>query len=168
MKLTLTIPKNKVHIRQFIDKEIDASSKIKETGLKDGVLKGLNKIKNKLKSGCAYLYDSETDELEIFDYPLDDFYYRWGKDYYVPSANQQIIDGRTYLLVTLDTKEATIGEIRGKSINCLWHDRSEIEGKHNKGGQSKARFQRAREESKKEWFKKIADKINEIAFERYK
>ena len=57
--------------------------------------------------------------------------------------------------------EATIGELRGKTVHMIKHMRSGVMGKHHKGGQSAARFERLIEISVQEFFKRVANLANE-------
>lgn len=47
----------------------------------------------------------------------------------------QLKEKEVYGLVVLDTKEATVGILKGKSIQVLWHKESIVPGKFVKGGQ---------------------------------
>jgi len=63
-------------------------------------------------------------------------------------------------LILIDNAEATIAWFRGETVVVLWHDYSNVMGKHRMGGQSSARFQRGHEEQLKEWMRKVADIVN--------
>ena len=88
MKITLTIPKDKFYLYQFIDKQTELATKIKSTQERIGVMKALDKIKHNLSEGKAYIYDTDTDELDIYNYSLEDYYFRWGQDFKIPSLNE--------------------------------------------------------------------------------
>jgi len=68
--------------------------------------------------------------------------------------------------LVIDTKEATIGSTNGENINILWHDTSNVMGKHRAGGQSSARFERGRKENLKRWFKKVAYTLQDLHKDR--
>lgn len=57
----------------------------------------------------------------------------------------------------MDANEASIGETDGERIRLLWSDTSWVPRKHGMGGQSKARFQRGRDEALKAWLRKVAE-----------
>jgi len=75
---------------------------------------------------------------------------------------EQIKEKDVYGLITLDTKECTIGLLVGKQIKPLKHMESIVPGKFIKGGQSAARFQRVREGLINDWFKKIGETAKEV------
>jgi peptide chain release factor subunit 1 len=161
MKITLAVPSERKGIHVFIDREINAANNIKDANYKKQVQNGLKRIRNFLKEGQVYLYDSDTDELDIMAYPLNEFIYKCGKDFIVP--NIQL--GNRYMLVVLDQNDATIAELSGSGkMKVLWSPKSYIGGKHKDGGQSALRFQRAREGMRKAWFRKIANKMKEIYY----
>jgi len=50
-----------------------------------------------------------------------------------------------------------VGESDGERVRVLWSETSHVPRKHDMGGQSKARFQRGREEALKAWLRKVAE-----------
>jgi peptide subunit release factor 1 (eRF1) len=158
MKLTLAIPENKRDIKTFITNELNSSNNIKSKQTRDKVQTGLRRLLNTAKPSHSYLYDGDKNRLQVFKYPFNEFVYYCGKKYKMPDY---IPDMRKYLLITMDTKEYTLGLLQGKKLTVLNNDFSGIMGKHNKGGQSKARFQRERQHKIVCWFKDIADKTKE-------
>jgi len=64
-----------------------------------------------------------------------------------------------YLLVVIDANDACVGRTNGERIEVVWEDSSIVPRKHNKGGQSKNRFQRGREEALKGWLRKVAEVV---------
>lgn len=157
MKISYYIPKDSIGYRVFIDKELSYAPNIKDKRDRNSILTGLKKIKRKSSDGKAYFWDGKK-ELFVVDYHGKSGRYYCGKDYDVSLL--KIGKKTRYLLVVMDANECIIGELRGKKIVKLWKDRSYIQGKHNQGGASSQRFQRAREESLKQWFKKIARKVS--------
>jgi len=164
LKITLAIPKGK-KITRFLNKEIAQAYNIKgkETGKQ--VQNGLRKISFATATypdQVVFYYDGETDTLSMENYEHNEFIYHCGKNYLIP---EQDTSKGAYLLVAFDTKECTIGMLKGKKLETIWHETSMVPGKHAKGGQSKERFARGREETKKQWYKRIADKLKEIVIE---
>lgn len=66
-----------------------------------------------------------------------------------------------YGLVTLDKREATLAALVGKKYEILARMTSSVPGKIKAGGQSHERFERLREEAIHEFFKRIAEKMNQ-------
>lgn len=81
--------------------------------------------------------------------------YYCGRDYQKPEP----VRYEPVLLVVLDANEYTMGFTDGEQIRVLRSEESYVPRKHDMGGQSKARFQRGREESLKAWLRKIAEVV---------
>ncbi len=158
MNITLAIPENKKNIKAFIQKELNSCSNIKDRSVRSSVKEGLNKILGHAKPGHAYLWNSR--KLFIYSYPLPDFIYHCGAMFMVPECGYKV----KYLFVAMDANECNIAELRWKRIETIWHKESLVPRKHNKGGQSKERFQRTRENCLNDWFKEIGAKLKEIYF----
>lgn len=156
MKISYYIPKGKQGYTKFIDKELSWASCIKDKNDRNSIITGLKKIRRKLSDGKAYFWDGS--ELIKVDYYGKSGRYYCGRDFDLSLL--KIGKKSRYLLVVMDVNECIIGELRGKSIVKLWKKKSYIQGKHNQGGQSAQRFERAREESVKHWMKKIASKVS--------
>ena len=155
MKISYYIPKDNVGYRIFVGKELSYAPNIKNTANRKSIVKGLTKIKNRLSDGKAYFWDGT--ELFVVDYHGKSGRYYCGRDF---DLSLLTIGNKTrYLMVVMDADECIIGELRGKRVVKLWKDTSNVPRKHNQGGQSAARFQRARTEALKQWYKKIAHKV---------
>lgn len=159
MKISYAVPPEKIKTAPvFIKKEIAQARNIKDRVTRKAVLDGLNYIANNLEGGCIYHIDAIEGVYGRLPYGALDTIYHCGKVFVFPEEKRK----SKYLLVAMDAQEATIGMLDGKRIRMLWHELSDVPRKHNKGGQSKERFQRGREESLKQWYKKIADKMHMI------
>ena len=67
-----------------------------------------------------------------------------------------------YLIVVIDANEASIGKTNNERIEVIWSDTSIVPRKHSKGGQSKNRFQRGRQEALKGWLRKVRNILIDI------
>ncbi|MEM5814562.1 MAG: peptide chain release factor aRF-1 [Candidatus Aenigmatarchaeota archaeon] len=67
-----------------------------------------------------------------------------------------------YGLVVIDTNDATIGLLKGKSIQVLRRLDSIVPGKTSKGGQSAQRFERVRAGLLNDWMKEVAEQTKEL------
>ncbi len=67
-----------------------------------------------------------------------------------------------YALVVMDGRDATIGVLKGTYFNLEKKLRSFAMGKTSKGGQSAGRYERAIEESIDDYYKSVADAVNEV------
>jgi peptide chain release factor subunit 1 len=68
----------------------------------------------------------------------------------------------TYVLVIMDGREATVGVLRGTNFNLEKKLRSFAQQKARKGGQSAGRYERAVEESIDDYYKTVADVVNDV------
>ena len=73
-----------------------------------------------------------------------------------------MVEKETYGLLVLDRREATIGTLRGKTVESLKHLTSSVPGKIRKGGQSSARFQRLREIAIDDFYKRIGEHVTRV------
>jgi peptide chain release factor subunit 1 len=156
MAISLYIPEGKDK-KEFLKKELDSASNIKDRVTRKDTTTGLKKIIEKYEDGMFYLWDGNN--LWHSKYAGKDFIYKCGTDLYVP---KDLFKGGRYGLVCFNHKECTIGELRGKKIVTLWHETSNVPGKQDSGGQSAPRFQRIRQDAQNKWYKKIADKMKEF------
>jgi peptide chain release factor subunit 1 len=156
MNITLAIPEGKEY-KNKLKHELSVASNIKSKQTRDSITQGLRKILEAYSPGNVYLWNGE--KLWSHPYPLNEFIYHCGPDFMVPEKPS----GSKYLLITMDANNCTIGLLSGKRITTLWDHESNVPRKHNKGGQSKARFQRERQNQLGLWFKKIAMKVQEVA-----
>lgn len=155
MKITLYVPReaNINDIRTFLRREIAESQNIKSKATRKAVIAGLSKIERQVDPGHAYF----TDGCDMFVDEYDGIrkMYHCGNEYkpYEP----ELFD--PYLLVVVDSQEATIGTTDGERITVVWSECSLVPNKHKAGGQSANRFARDRERALKHWLRKVIEKI---------
>lgn len=156
MKISLYVPSGK-NVNSFIDDEISQATNIKSKEVRKSVTAGLRKMRIALvgypDGGVALFTDGDSITAE--PYTGIKKLYHCGNDYKrIEPPNAQ-----TTLLVVLDSKNAAIGKTDGENITVLWHDESLVPGKHHMGGQSQARFNRARKEELKQWIRKVKEHL---------
>jgi peptide chain release factor subunit 1 len=91
--------------------------------------------------------------------PLSTKMYRCDQEFVLEPLREMLEEKYVYGLVVVDNKNAAIGTLRGKHIECLKEMNSIVPGKFRAGGQSSTRFARLRQELAKDWYKKIADEM---------
>ena len=160
MKITYALPMEAdiVQAKQFLQKERGQARNIKSDVTRKQVEKGLSRIRLVVEPGTILHWDGESEHLKSESYEGVDKIYHCGREFVQAAPPPK----SKYLLVAMDAQECTIGLLNGKRIETLWHEMSDVPRKHNKGGQSKLRFQRNRELALKHWYKKIADKMKDI------
>ena len=92
---------------------------------------------------------------------IDSFVYRCGSSFVLEPLEELSADPALYALVVIDYKEATIGLLRGKRIETVWHGESNIMGKHDAGGQSQRRFERIMENERDAFLKDVLGRLKQ-------
>jgi len=93
--------------------------------------------------------------------PLKIRLYRCDKEFVTDILTEMVEIKEAYGLIVMDRREGDIALLRGKTIVPLSSTKSNVPGKTKAGGQSAARFMRIREDSAKEFYKKLADLAKE-------
>ncbi|MDI6902983.1 MAG: peptide chain release factor aRF-1 [Methanocellales archaeon] len=94
--------------------------------------------------------------------PILSYQYRCGSEFVLAPLEDMLEEKKTFGLMVLDRREATIGLLHGKHVDAIKHMTSNVPGKQRKGGQSARRFERLRLIAINEFYKRIGDKANEI------
>ncbi|HMK47741.1 MAG TPA: peptide chain release factor aRF-1 [Methanocella sp.] len=94
--------------------------------------------------------------------PITSYSYRCGSNFELEKLEDMLVDKKTFGLIVLDRREATIGTLKGKHVTPLRHLTSTVPGKQRKGGQSSHRFQQLRLIAINEFNKRIGDAANDI------
>ncbi len=92
--------------------------------------------------------------------------YRCDSAFLLEPIEEMLEAKESYVLLTMDGRDATIGLLKGTNVHIEKKLRSFAHSKIKKGGQSAARFERMREESIEDYYKSIGDAINAV-FEKY-
>jgi peptide chain release factor subunit 1 len=94
--------------------------------------------------------------------PITSYKYHCDSAFYLDPLEDMLADKKTYGLLVLDRREATVGLLRGKRIEPADHLTSNVPGKQKKGGQSAHRFQQLRLIAIHDFFKRIGDAASKI------
>jgi peptide chain release factor subunit 1 len=112
------------------------------------------------------------DQTRMVQYTLEPpeeittFLYRCDSEFYTEPLEDMLLDKKSYGLITIDRKEATLGLLSGSKISVLKHHDSLVPSKHHQGGQSSVRFERLIEIAAHEFYKKVADSATEVFLNR--
>ncbi|MFH0986945.1 MAG: peptide chain release factor aRF-1 [Candidatus Micrarchaeota archaeon] len=127
-----------------------------------GMLKGVHKPP---EHGVAIFCGNINNKIELFTVlPLDDIQmqtYRCDSSFLTEPLEGMMEAKEMYGLFVMDRREATVALLKGKKIEILAHLTSGVPGKHKSGGQSALRFERITNLMVHEFFKRIAERINE-------
>ena len=94
--------------------------------------------------------------------PIITYRYHCDSSFYLEPLEEMLRDAKTYGLLVLDRREATVGLLVGKHIEAFRHMTSSVPGKQRKGGQSAHRFQQLRLIAIHEFYKRIGDVASEV------
>ncbi len=94
--------------------------------------------------------------------PLTSFSYRCGSNFETDKLDDMLVDRKTFGLIVVDRREATIGLLKGKRVTPMRHLNSTVPGKQRKGGQSSHRFQQLRLIAIADFNNRIAEAANDI------
>ncbi|MDR0508236.1 MAG: peptide chain release factor aRF-1, partial [Candidatus Methanoplasma sp.] len=90
------------------------------------------------------------------------FLYRCDSEFFTEPLEEMLLDKKSFGLITIDRKEATLGLLSGSKISVLKHFDSLVPSKHHQGGQSSVRFERLIVIAAHEFYKKVSDSATEI------
>ncbi|MCL2317605.1 MAG: peptide chain release factor aRF-1 [Methanomassiliicoccaceae archaeon] len=145
------------------------------TGAIDSIMSRLRTYKSAPPNGLV-IFCGEVpragDQTKMVQYTLEPpeeittFVYRCDSQFYTEPLEAMLLDKKSYGLITIDRKEATIGLLSGSRITTLKHFDSLVPSKHHQGGQSSVRFERLIEIAAHEFYKKVADNATEIFLNR--
>lgn len=94
--------------------------------------------------------------------PLTIYKYHCDSSFFLEPLEGMLKEAKTYGLLVLDRREATIGLLTGKHIESYRNLTSTVPGKQRKGGQSAQRFQQLRLIAIHDFYKRIGDAASEI------
>lgn len=164
-------------IVQHLDQEKGTATNIKSASTRKNVISALEKMTQHLRlfkktpdNGLAVFSGNVAEREGQEDFkvwsidppiPLKTRIYRCDKEFVLELLIDMLETKEVYGLVIVDRRDANIALLKGKSIVPIVKTHSEVPGKTRAGGQSAARFERLREGSKKDHFKKVAEYMKE-------
>ncbi|MDD1745668.1 MAG: peptide chain release factor aRF-1, partial [Candidatus Methanoperedens sp.] len=94
--------------------------------------------------------------------PIVSYKYHCDSSFLLTPLEDMLHEKKTYGLLVLDRREATVGLLRGKHIEEMSHLTSTVPGKQRKGGQSAHRFQQLRLIAINDFYTKIGKAASEV------
>ena len=94
--------------------------------------------------------------------PVRSNIYRCDSEFLLEPLEAMLEATDMYIIAVLDGRDATIGTLKGTRFDLVKKIRSFASSKSSKGGQSAGRYERAIEESIDDYYKSVADAINDI------
>jgi peptide chain release factor subunit 1 len=94
--------------------------------------------------------------------PIITYRYHCDSSFFLTPLEEMLKEAKTYGLLVLDRREATVGLLTGKQIEAFRNMTSTVPGKQRKGGQSAHRFQQLRLIAIHDFYKRIGDAASEV------
>ncbi len=152
--------------------EYSQSSNIKSKTTRKNVQAALEKLIQKLKgvskppeSGVVLFCGNINGKIELYEVippePVPISIYRCDSRFYLEPLKDMTKVKNLIGLFTVDRKEACVAMLKGRKVEILDYLTSGIPGKHRQGGQSAQRFERLHELAVHEFFKRVADRVNQ-------
>ncbi|MCL1810673.1 MAG: peptide chain release factor aRF-1 [Methanomassiliicoccaceae archaeon] len=182
--ISVYVPSTKLisDVMAYLREEQSQASNIKSkstmknvTGAIDSIMSRLRTYKSAPPNGLV-IFCGEVpragDQTKMVQYALEPpeeittFFYRCDSEFFTEPLDDMLLDKKSYGLITIDRKEATIGLLSGSKISVMKHFDSLVPSKHHQGGQSSVRFERLIEIAAHEFYKKVADHATEILLNR--
>ena len=147
------------------------TTKLNVQGALEKLMQYLRLYKMPPKNGLAVFCGNISKEqakpnIELFSMeppqPIKANIYRCDSAFLLEPIERMLEATDTYGIVVLDGREATIGMLNGTQFKMEKTLRSFAHQKVHKGGQSAARYDRAREESIDDYYKSVGDTINSM------
>ncbi len=117
-------------------------------------------------SGAIPQNSGQTSKIEVYHIippePITTFLYRCDSRFHVEGLKDLLREKTVYGVLVIDNEEAAVAVVKGRSISQLKTFTSGVPGKHHAGGQSARRFERLREMTLNEFYKRVAEKVNEL------
>ncbi len=174
--ISLYVPGGKMisDVANYLREEQSQSSNIKSSSTRKNVQSAISSILSRLKgykmlapeNGIVFFVGTvpkNGDQTTMVQHaieppePVPTFLYRCDSSFYLDPLNSMIEVKDIYGLIVIDRKEATIGFLKGQSIQVAKNMHSQVPSKHRMGGQSSLRFERLIEIAANEYYKNVAE-----------
>jgi peptide chain release factor subunit 1 len=173
-------PEKRIHeVMTNLREEYGTASNIKSRVTRKNVQEAIEKVQQRLKlfktpppkglvifCGAIPYGAPGNEKMEIYTLEppekINVYFYRCDSRFHLEPLFDMIREKDTYGVLVIDSNEAILATLRGQTMTKLKEFTSGIPGKHRAGGQSARRFERLREASVNEYFKRVASHTNEM------
>ncbi len=147
------------------------ATRLNVQGAIDKIIQYLRLYKKPPKNGFAIFAGNVSSvqakpNIELFSIetpqPIKSNIYRCDSTFLLEPLEAMMEAKEMYILVVMDGRDATIGMLKGTYFNLEKRVRSFAHAKVRKGGQSAGRYERAIEESIDDYYKSVADAVNDV------
>lgn len=163
------------YLRQEYSTAANIKSKTTRKNVQDAIESAIQRLKlfNKagptgliVFSGAVPQNGPGKEKIEVYHIippePIDIFLYRCDSRFYLEPLKDLLKEKDVYGVVVVDNEEAAIAVIKSRRIIEMKKLTSGVPGKHRAGGQSARRFERLREMSLNEYYKRVGEHANQI------
>ncbi|MCL2032976.1 MAG: peptide chain release factor aRF-1 [Methanomassiliicoccaceae archaeon] len=182
--ISVYVPSGKMisDVMSYLREEQSQASNIKSKSTMKNVTSAIDSIMSRLRTykttppNGVVIFCGEVpragDQTRMVQYTLEPpeevaaFLYRCDSEFFTEPLEEMLLDKKSYGLITIDRKEATLGLLSGSRITVLKHFDSLVPSKHHQGGQSSVRFERLIEIAAHEFYRKVADHATEVFLNR--
>jgi peptide chain release factor subunit 1 len=160
------------HLRDELGQALNIKSRVTRLNVQSVIqsllsrLKMINKIPDNgivIFCGAIDIGANKTDVQTHIIEPIESiktYKYYCDSSFYTEPLERMFSDKKTFGLIVLDLNEATIGTLKGNSIDVIEYISSMVPKKHKKGGQSAHRFQQLRKIAINEFFSKLGKVVD--------
>jgi len=171
-------------VKRQLEDEKGTASNIKSSSTRKNVISALDlaarriqEIKTTPEKGLAIFsglvtLENGRESLEswVIEPPkvLKTRIYRCDQKFLLDPLKNMLDSDSIYGLLIIELNEASIGVLDGNNVTLLKHIHSCVPGKHKTGGQSAQRFERIRDSTAKEFYKKTAEHMKNLFWDNKK
>lgn len=163
------------YLRQEYSTAANIKSKTTRKNVQDAIESAIQRLKlfNKAGSTGLIVFSGAVpqngpgkEKIEVYHIippePIDIFLYRCDSRFYLEPLKDLFKERDVYGVLVIDNEEAAVAVIKGRRIVEVKKFTSGVPGKHRAGGQSARRFERLREMSLNEYYKRVGEHANQI------
>lgn len=178
--ISLYVPASKQisDVTNYLRSEASQASNIKSTQTRKNVQAAIESLLSRLRyhrqapeNGLVLFVGSvvtgnNQQEMRAYVFeppqPITTFLYRCDSTFHIDLLKEMLAEKDVYGLLLIDRRECTVGILRGKKVDLVFYDTSQVPGKHGRGGQSQRRMERRTEIAAEEWYKKMGERASEV------
>lgn len=163
------------YLRQEYATAANIKSKTTRKNVQDAIEKTIQKLKlfDKVPENGLIIFSGAipqngpgTEKIEVYTITppekITTFIYRCDSKFNIEPLKEMLKEKDVFGIIVIDNEEAAIAIAKGRKILVMKSFTSGVPGKHRAGGQSARRFERLREASLNEYYKRIGAHANEI------
>lgn len=165
-------------VSKMLAQEYGTASNIKSRVNRQSVLDAITSVQNRLKlwpsvppNGlvvyCGTIMTEDKGEKKVtIDFeplkPVNTSLYLCDNRFHTEALKSLLVEDNTFGFIIIDGKNYLLGTLCGNTRTVLFEKSVDLPKKHNKGGQSAARFGRIRQEKIHNYVHQVAEKVAQV------